>query len=59
MGKHSMTCSIKSICATPTDAQAITKSWKKSDAGHSETAAAWDGTFVILSDTIFLQIGLL
>src|SRR5947208_392231 len=40
MGKHSMMRSIKSICATPTDARAIIKSWKKSDAGYSEMAAS-------------------
>ncbi|MGC1324086.1 MAG: hypothetical protein WA849_18050 [Candidatus Udaeobacter sp.] len=51
-----MTCSIKSIRVTPTDAQAITKSWEKSDAGYSEMAAAFDGALAIASDAIFLQI---
>ena len=41
MGKHSMTCSIKSIRATPTAARAIIKCRKKSDAGDSEMAIAW------------------
>ena len=39
MGKHSMMCSTKSICVTPTDARVITKSWKRLDAGYSEMAA--------------------
>ena len=56
MEKHSMMCSIKSICATPTSARAIIKSWKKSDAGYSEMAAALDRALTIASDTIFLQI---
>ena len=56
MGKHSMMCSIKSICATPTDARAIIKFWKKSDAGYSEMATAWMIRLTIASDAIFLQI---
>jgi hypothetical protein len=56
MEKHSMMRSIKSICATPTSARAIIKSWKKSDAGYSEMAAALDRALTIASDAIFLQI---
>jgi hypothetical protein len=37
-----MTCSIRSICATPTVARAIIKSWKNSDTGYSEMAVALD-----------------
>ena len=56
MGKHSMMCSIKSICATPTDARAIIKCRKKSDAGYSEMGAALDRALTIVSDTVFHQI---
>jgi len=53
MGKRSMTCSMKSICATPTDAPAIIKS---SDVGYSEMAAALDGALTIAANVIFFQI---
>jgi hypothetical protein len=56
MGKYSMMCLIKSICATPTDARAIIKCQEKSDAGYSEKATALDRAHTIASDTIFLQI---
>ena len=51
-----MTCSIKSICATPTDARAIIKSWKKSDAGYSEMAASLGWCAHNCVGRIFLQI---